>query len=276
MSKEISNVSKQSIKKYLDAGVRFDGRKLDEYRDISVEFGVSENAESSVKVKMGETEVIAGIKMDVGEPYADSQNKGNLITTLELLPMSSGRHESGPPKIEAIEMGRVIDRGLRESGFIDFEKLCIKEGEKVWNVYVDIFSFNDAGGMLDAAFLAAVIAMKTAKLPRYDEKEEVVKFGELTDTNFPVTDLTPVTITGYKVGGHIIIDPTVEEEEMSEARLSFGLAEVEKEIMISSCQKGKDTILTSEEVGKIIDLSENKYKELFGVIDKAIKGIDKK
>ena len=32
----------------------------------------------------------------------------------------------GRPGIEAIELARVIDRGIRESGFIDFKKLCIK------------------------------------------------------------------------------------------------------------------------------------------------------
>ena len=140
----------ERIKKYLKQGKRFDNRKTEEFREILVETGVSKNAEGSARVKIGNTEVIVGIKMSVGTPYPDSPNKGNLMTTAELLPLSSPRFESGPPKFEAIELGRIIDRGVRESKFIEFEKLCIKEGEKVWTVFIDIYSINDDGNLLDA------------------------------------------------------------------------------------------------------------------------------
>ena len=51
----------------------------------------------------------------------------------DLLPLASPRFESGPPKFDAIELPRLIDRSLRESGLIEFDKLVIEEGE---NVYV--------------------------------------------------------------------------------------------------------------------------------------------
>ncbi len=134
-----SYITGERIRKYLKESKRFDNRKLDEFREITIETGVSENAEGSAKVKIGKTEVLVGVKMDVAEPYPDSPDKGNLMTTAELLPLSSPRFETGPPKFNAIELGRVIDRVIRESKFIDFEKLCIKEGEKVWAVFVDIY-----------------------------------------------------------------------------------------------------------------------------------------
>ena len=86
--------------------------------------------------------------MDVAEPYPDSQDKGNLMVTAEFLPLSSPRIELGPPQFDSIELARVIDRGIRESKFIELEKLCIKEGEKVWTVFIDIYSINDDGNLL--------------------------------------------------------------------------------------------------------------------------------
>jgi len=123
------------IKEYLGRGKRFDGRTPEEFRKITIEKDISKKAEGSVRVRLGKSEVLVGVKMSVVEPYPDSQDEGVLMTTAELLPLSSERFENGPPKFPAIEMGRVIDRSLRESGFIDFKKLCIKEGEKVWNIF---------------------------------------------------------------------------------------------------------------------------------------------
>lgn len=177
-------ITKERIEKYLSEGKRFDGRKPNQFRDIEVELGVSKKAEGSARVKLGKTEVIVGVKMNTAEPYPDSPNKGNLIVSAELLPLSSPRFESGPPKFPVIEFGRVLDRGIRESKFIQFDKLCIKEGEKVWNVFVDVYTINDDGNLLDAAGIAAVIALKNAEIPKYDEKEDKVLFGESSGKKF--------------------------------------------------------------------------------------------
>jgi exosome complex component RRP42 len=264
---ETSEVTRERIKKYLEEGKRFDGRKTDEFRDITIEPGVSKNAEGSVKVKIGKTEVFVGVKMNVSEPYADSSDKGNLMVTAEFLPLSSARFELGPPKIESIELGRVIDRIIRESKFIELEKLCIKEGEKVWSVFIDIYSINDDGNLLDAAGIGAIAALKIAKIPKYDEKEEKVLFGEWTNKNIPLSKDTPLSITFYKIGSHIIVDPTKEEEDVSETRITIGA----DENYISSMQKGGESSLKREEVDEIIDLSEKLYKKIFLKLEKFVK-----
>ncbi|MEK6898463.1 MAG: RNA-binding protein, partial [Nanoarchaeota archaeon] len=177
---ETSKLTEERIKEYLDNGKRFDGRKLDEFREIVIETGISKNAEGSARVKVGKTEVLVGVKMGVAEPYPDSPDKGNLMVTSELLPLSSSRFEAGPPTIESIELARVIDRMIRESKFIELEKLCIKEGEKVWTIFIDIYSINADGNLLDAAGIGAIAALRNAKIPKYDEKSEKVSYGEWT------------------------------------------------------------------------------------------------
>src|SRR3989338_2799827 len=89
----------------LNADIRLDGRKLTEYRKpIEVEYGVVKTAEGSARVKIGETEVIVGVKMEAGEPYPDMPDEGTIIVGAELLPLSNPEFELGPPGIQAIEL----------------------------------------------------------------------------------------------------------------------------------------------------------------------------
>lgn len=262
-----SKITEERIKKYLSQGKRFDKRGLEEFREISIQTGVSKNAEGSARVKIGNTEVLVGVKMDVATPYADSANKGNISVGAELLPTSSPRIENGPPKFSAIEIARVVDRGIRESKFIELEKLCIKEGEKVWNVYIDIYSLNDDGNVLDAAGIGAVAALKTAKMPKYNEKTGKVLFGEWTDEKIPLSKNIPISITFYKIGENVVVDPTLEEEDIIDARVTLGLTKEG----VSSMQKGERESLSVEEMYKILDSSEKVWNEVFKKIEKQIK-----
>ena len=106
-------------------GKRADGRRFDEFRNIKIEVNVINKAEGSAKVTIGNTQVISGIKIDIGEPYPDSPDSGVMTTAAELIPMASPDFEAGPPDQESIELARVVDRGIRESQIIDVDQLCI-------------------------------------------------------------------------------------------------------------------------------------------------------
>src|SRR3989338_5346357 len=160
-------VVRDHIRSLAEKGAREDGRDFLEYRKpIKIEYGVSsKSAEGSARVTIGDTEVVAGVKLEVGEPFPDTPDEGVLMVGAELLPLSNPEFESGPPSIDSIELARIIDRGIRESKCIDFSKLCIKKGEKVWMVFIDIYPINDSGNLFDAASLAALAALKDAKFP---------------------------------------------------------------------------------------------------------------
>ncbi len=65
----------------------------------------------------------------------------------------------------AVELGRVVERGLRESRAIDTEALCIVAGVKVWSVRVDIHVLDHGGNLTDAASLATVAALLHFRRP---------------------------------------------------------------------------------------------------------------
>ncbi|MCA9488192.1 MAG: exosome complex protein Rrp42 [Nanoarchaeota archaeon] len=261
------NITGERIKEYLKKGKRFDGRTPEQFREIIIERDVSKKAEGSVRVKMGKTEVVVGVKLGLAEPYPDSPNKGNLMTTAELLPLSSERFENGPPKFPAIETGRVIDRILRESGFIDFEKLCIEEGKKVWNLFVDIYSINDDGNLLDAAGIGAVAALRVAKMPKYDAEKDKIDYDTEPTGPVPLKEI-PVSITVHKVGDSLIVDPTREEEDLSETRVTIG---GNAEGRISSMQKGEAASIDAEQMKQIFDMAEKVIKEIANKIEKDLK-----
>jgi len=262
---DTGKLNADKIKQSLAEGKRFDGRKPEEFRKLIIEKNVSKKAEGSVRVRLGKTEVIVGVKMAVGTPYEDSANQGNLMVTAELLPLSSPRIELGKPGFSAIEVGRVVDRGIRESKLIDLEKLCIKEGEKVWTVFVDIYSINDDGNLLDAAGIGALAALKIAKVPKYDEENGKILYGE-ADRDLPLNDVNPIPVTVHKIGGFLIVDPTLEEEDVSETRVTIGGS---KET-ISSMQKSESASLTREELEKAVEIAKGQWGELFKKVEKLI------
>jgi exosome complex component RRP42 len=241
--------SKKQLLKYYKDGVRFDGRKMGEYRPVKVEYGVSGSAEGSARVTIGGTVVIAGVKMALETPYSDTPDKGNLMINVELLPLSSPEFETGPPGIQAIELARVTDRGIRESKAIDVKKLCLRPGEKVWSVMIDICSVNDEGNLFDAAGLAAIAALKDARFPKLEK--DVVNYEEKTDTPIPM-DKEPVPITVLKIGDQLIVDPVSAEEKVADARITVAVC---KDGTVSAMQKGGKMPLSIEDVDNMVGLA---------------------
>ena len=267
---DVSNIQKKRVIEYLRQGKRFDGRKPEEYRKIEVRTGISNKAEGSCAVKFGETEVYAGVKIGIGEPYPDSPDSGNLSVGAELGPIASAEFELGPPKINAIELARILDRGIRESKLIDFKKLCIKEGEKVWTVYVDIYAVNDAGNLIDVAGLAALIAIATAKMPVYNEEKNKIEH-EWTKESLPLNkENLAFNMTLFKVDDHIIVDPSKEEEDIADFRISMAVADNEGEPRITSIQKGEEGAISSEEMDRVLEVLEERWRELFPKILKQV------
>jgi len=256
---DVSVVTKKRIEELAEEGRRLDKRKLLEIRELTIEPGFAKKAEGSCRVKYGDSEVIVGVKLGLGIPYTDSPEEGSITVTAELWPLASEKFELGPPQINSIELARVIDRGIRESHFIDLKKLCIKKGELVWTIYIDIYPINDDGNLIDAGALAAVMALKNAVFPEI--KDDKIQFGELTSKKLPLAD-APLTMTLYKVGKKFILDPTSVEEECAKARISVATTSGKKGEFIHAMQKSGDSPLTEKEILDAIDTIVSESRKL--------------
>ena len=268
----VPNLQREKIMECLAEGKRLDGREFGDYREIEVETGISKNAEAAVRVRFGKTEVLVGVKMEVTKPYPDSPNEGTFMVSAELHPMASDQFDIGKPGINSVELARIIDRGIRESGFIDFEKLCIEEGEKVWQVFVDIIALNDDGNLLDVAGLAAVIALGNARMPVYSEKESKIEH-KFTNNPLPLDkEALSFNMTFHKIGDSIIADVSKEEEAVSDYRLSIAVGDNKGEPRITAMQKGKAGAISDKDMETILNLVSSKWAEMFPKVRKYVFG----
>ncbi len=261
-------VNRNTISELAKQQKRLDGRHLTEYRQpITISTGISWTAEGSAKVQIGNTVVMAGVKMAIEKPYNDTPDEGGIMVNAELLPLSSAEYEPGPPGKKAIELARVIDRGIREAKALDMKKLCTTPGEKAWFVTIDIITINDAGNLFDAAGLAALAALKSAKFPLVDPGTGAIDYKTKTDKSLPLLK-EPLPVTIYKINGSLLVDPTAEEEGAYDARLT--IASDEKGIL-SALQKGGEEPLTIAEISLMIDIALEKAKFLRNELNKALR-----
>ncbi len=249
------SVGEEYIADLAEKGARMDGRKADEFRKIVLETNAINSAEGSAKIKLGETFVIAGIKLSVGEPFADRPDEGVLMVGAELTPIADPEFEPGPPDIRSIEVARVVDRTIRESKMIDLKGLCIKKGEEVWIVNVDLHVMNFDGNLIDASNLAAVAALATTQMPKYEDGK--IKPDEKTGP-LPITAM-PISVTAVKINGKMFLDPTKEEENAADARLTVSMKEGGE---VCSMQKGGKDGITAGELHQILELAGTKNKGL--------------
>ncbi len=253
----INRENKNYMLRLLEKDLRLDGRKpLDFRKDILIEKGISKTAEGSAHVKLGDTEVFAGVKLEINKPFPDTPEEGGIAVNAELLPLSNPEFEAGPPGIDAIELARVVDRGIRESKAIDTKSLLIATAEKAWFVNIDIMTINDAGNLIDAAGIAALAALMDAKFPHYDGIK--VDYKVKTEKRLGLLK-DPLPITVFKIGNKFIVDPVNEEEQVYDARLTVTTT---KDNLICSLQKGGDMTLTLQDIEEMVKIGLQKGKEL--------------
>ncbi|MFW9980297.1 MAG: exosome complex protein Rrp42 [Candidatus Thorarchaeota archaeon] len=230
----ISHIDRDFISDLLRKGERLDGRGFSEYRELEIEANVvPAKAEGSALVKLGDTSVVAGVKVLVGEPYPDAPDEGVTMVTAEMSPIASPLFELGPPKEDAIELARVVDRGVRESETVDAKKLCIREGKKVYMVFADVYPLEYDGNLIDASSIAVNVALLTTKYPEIKwENDKLVETGELI--HLPINNVA-IEHTISKIDDKLIVDPILKEEFVQDCRLTMA---VDRESNFTAMQKG--------------------------------------
>jgi exosome complex component RRP42 len=256
MEHVVTEIRRDHIANLIKEGKRIDGRGFDDYRPINIETDVGHKADGSAIVKIGDTQIMAGIKLLLGQPFSDMPNSGVLTTNAELRPLASPTFEAGPPKPPTVEIARVVDRGIRESGAIDVDKLCITEGELVWIVFIDIHVLDYEGNLFDASTLGAMSALLNTRLPKVEDDKII--YGEKTNKKLPITN-KPVETTFAKIGGGIILDPSLDEERVMDARLTVA---TDQKGDMCALQKGAEGTFTQEEIFEIVERGAKKAEEL--------------
>lgn len=253
----VEHLRKQQMWDAISKGKRLDGRNLDDIRPLEIELDIIKKANGSAKVKLGNSEVIAGVKIETGEPFEGLENKGALIVSAEVLPTASPYIEPGPPDEETVELARVVDRGIRESEMIDLDKLVLVPGKIVYTIFVDCSIINADGNLFDATSYAVVSALASSKIPVFEMQDgKVVHTGNSQDP--PVTTI-PVSITAIRIGEAVILDPTSEEEACMNARITIA---TNSNGDYTAIQKGSTGAFTVGQIKKAAETARIKGEEV--------------
>jgi len=260
----VEALRKAQLLELLSKGTRLDGRGLNEIRKLEIQTGLIEKANGSAMVSLGHTQVIAGVMVDKGTPFPDTPDKGLLVVGAEVLPLAASYVEAGPPDEKAIELARVVDRGVRESEMIDVSSLVIKEGKFVYAVFVDVNVLNVDGNLFDATNYAVVSALLTANMPKFVLDGDTVKnTGEKMPV--PVSKI-PVSLTMASISNTLVADPTSEEEAVMDARITLT---TDDEGYICAGQKGEPGSLTQDQILTAADWALMRGKEIRAKIKEA-------
>ncbi|XVF30481.1 hypothetical protein REPUB_Repub16aG0061700 [Reevesia pubescens] len=215
---------KNFIKTALLSEIRIDGRKPFEFRNIIINFFGREDG--LAEVQLGQTRVMGIVTAKLVQPYQDRPNEGTLSIYTEFSPMADPSFEMGRPGESAVELGRVIDRGLRESRAVDTESLCIVAGKLVWAIRIDLHILDNGGNLVDAANIAALAALMTFRRPECslgveDGQEVTIHPPEMKDPVPLIVHHLPITITfGFFIDESVmVIDPNHYEEAVMAGRM---------------------------------------------------------
>ncbi|GAB4856016.1 hypothetical protein Ancab_024655 [Ancistrocladus abbreviatus] len=218
---------KKFIETALFSDLRVDGRRPFDYRRLTIKFG---KEDGSCEVQLGHTHVMGFVTAQLVQPYRDRPNEGTLTIYTEFSPMADPSFEAGRPGESAVELGRIVDRGLRESRAVDTESLCVLAGKLVWSIRIDLHILDNGGNLVDAANIAALAALLTFRRPECslggeDGQEVVVHPPEAREPLPLIIHHLPIAVTFAFFGDEniVVIDPTHHEEAIMRGRMTATL-----------------------------------------------------
>lgn len=224
--------------------IRADGRAKTSSRRCTISLGAETG---HVDVTMGATRVVASVSGDIVEPSGDKPNDGLLSFQVDFSPMASPYFDSSRPSLRSVEVSRIIDRCVKESGAVDTELLCVISGFRVWALRVDIRVMNYEGNLVDACVAAAVAALRYFRRPEVtvintsvtvhtaDEKPPV----ELRFHHIPISS----TFAYFKDIDAAVVDPTLAEELSADSYITIA-TNLQKEVCC--VHKGGGASITRE------------------------------
>lgn len=247
----LDQLKRNKIVDLLEQGQRFDGRGFDQHRTLTIETGVIPKADGSARVRLGDTEIVSGVKIQPDKPFPDMGDKGIFICTAEILPLAHPDAEPGPPGEDVIELARVVDRGIRESGMIDLSQLVLQKDKSVVGIFADNSVTDHDGNLFDACSYASTAAILSCQVPKWEIKDDVPTLVEGEKSDPPITTI-PVAVTMARIGNHIIVDPNADEWDCMDARITIT---TNSDGNICALQKGGHDGFTPEQLVKCSELS---------------------
>ena len=196
---------------------------------------------------------------------------------MDFPPICHAQFKPGPPSEVAQTASQFIHEVIANSKVVDLADLVVVSGKMAWVVNIDLVCLNHDGSVLDCALKALVAALRNLCLPKVivtepdddDELEESAKVSVDLDA-----ERDPLRLQGQPLGvsfgvfeGKIIVDPTIEEEKMSETVVTVVL-DAETNDLVHFYKPG-GVGLARERLTEVTQLAKKQLRSVTKLVDKA-------
>lgn len=178
-----------------DKGLRSDGRKPDQMRQIKIEAGVLNNADGSAYVEWGKNKVLAAVygPREAMPKYLQNSSKAIVQVSYNMAPFSVDDRVKPGAGRRSVEISKIIAEAL------EYVTLTHNYPRTSIDVYIEVLEAN--AGTRCAGLTAASVAM--------------------ADAGIPMMDMVASCAVG-KADGKLILDLEKGEDNLGEADLPVG------------------------------------------------------
>lgn len=195
---------------------------------------------------------------------------------LELSQMAAPAFEPGRQSDLLVKLNRLLERCLRNSKCIDTESLCVVAGEKVWQIRVDLHLLNHDGNIIDAASIAAIVALCHFRRPDVSvQGDEVTLYTPEERDPVPLSiHHMPICVSFafFQQGTYLLVDPNEREERVMDGLLVIAM---NKHREICTIQSSGGIMLLKDQVLRCSKIAGVKVLEITELIQKALENDQK-
>ena len=207
------------FQRFIDHGIRPDGRQLNEYRPLNIGIGSITTADGSAVLKLGKTTVVCGVRAQLTNPPVLNPNEGYLVINITIPGVSKGitKHTSE----EATTLNQIVQEMVSNSKMFDLASLIIEKEKLCWSLFCDVIVCNNDGNALDACLLALVGALKNTQLPgvTVDEDSDLPVVNSAVKQEVVLREIPVCVSTAIFRENYVIVDPNAEEEKLSSGNM---------------------------------------------------------
>ncbi|XP_057287470.1 exosome complex component RRP42 isoform X1 [Pezoporus wallicus] len=253
--------------------LRVDGRGCEDYRCAEVETDVVSNTSGSARVKLGNTDILVGVKAEMGTPKIEKPDEGYLEFCVDCSANATPEFEGRGGEELGTEITSTFYTVFSSENSVDLKSLCINPREHCWVLYVDVLLLVCGGNLFDAISIAVKAALFNTRIPkvRVLEDEEGSKEIELSDDPYDCIRLNvenvPLIVTLSKIGYRHVVDATLEEEACSLASL---LVSVTSKGALTSIKKMGRGSLDPESIFEMMETGKKVGKALHVALQKIL------
>ncbi|XP_001601196.1 exosome complex component RRP42 [Nasonia vitripennis] len=274
----LSLAEKTFILHGVDANFRNDGRSRTDYRCMELETKLMDQVHGSARLRIGNTDILVGVKVEIDTPYPDSPNEGKIEFFVDCSANATPSFEGKGGEDLANEISNVLALAYQSPHAMNLSQLSILPHKKCWKLYVDILILECGGNLFDAVAVAVKAALYSTEIPKVKGamldggEADIVLSDDIYESEKLDTTNCPVLVTLCKIGDNCVVDPSSEEEMCSSANI---VVSVMPNGRISSIVKMGYGSLQPATLSKILKMGTSVGIDLNNGILSALKSEDK-